>query len=147
MSNSLSCLLATCYFDPIDVDTSSGRKSLGYFHLSLVEIGFMIGSDRFSLLSSCLCKIESRMWSSQLNLSYCMERRLLAFKLFGNSDAKLNVTSFEYLLTYLILGTAFTWKRLRRHPWLQPRPELPLLKLDGPAPRLSRSSSSPGSTV
>ncbi len=23
-------------------------------------------------------------------------------------------------------GTAFTWKRLRRHPWQQPRPELPL---------------------
>ncbi len=46
-----------------------------------------------------------------------------------------------------ILGTALTWERLRRHPWLQPRPELPLPKLDGPASGLSRSSSSPGSTV
>ncbi len=40
-------------------------------------------------------------------------------------------------LTYLILGTACTWEQLRRHPWLQPRPELPLPKLDDPAPRLS----------
>ncbi len=55
--------------------------------------------------------------------------------------------SKNWNLTYLIIGTAFTWERLRRHPWLQPRSKLPLPKLDGPVPRLSQSSSSPGSTV
>ncbi len=52
----------------------------------------------------------------------------------------------SYLLTCL-LGTAFTWERLPRHQWQQPHPELPLPKLRDPAPRRSRSSSSPGSTV
>ncbi len=48
---------------------------------------------------------------------------------------------FLISVTYLLLGTAFIWLRLCRHPWQQPLPEG-----DGPAPGQSRSLSGPGST-
>ncbi len=61
---------------------------------------------------------------------------------FGGADY---INRQKFILLTWYFGRYLPGKRLRRHPWLQPRPELPLTKLDGHAPRLSRSSSSHGS--
>ncbi len=85
--------------------------------------------------------LRSRLLSSGVNGNY--DDVFWSYVLLGENACRSNTR----IVTYLLLGTALTWERLRRHPWQQPRPELPLPKLHDLAPRRSRLSSSPGSTV